>query len=177
MIVSCVDHGLLRSGTTAGSDVAAEVFVSTRGVVLARELPRRLDGLGAAGAEEDAVQVARRERRDLGGELDRARVCVRPVRVERQLAHLLERRLADLLAERVADVDREEPRERIDVAPTVRVLEVTAVAADDDRHVRRIEPAHAGEVHPQVLLRQLLVLRCGVRELLIRGRGHDLEGI
>ena len=43
-----VDLGLLRTGTSAGSDVAAEVLVSTRGVVLARELPRGLDRLGAA---------------------------------------------------------------------------------------------------------------------------------
>ena len=151
----------ITSWSTSGSCAPARapgvtwprrLVVSTRGVVLARELPRGLDGLGAAGAEEDAVQVARRERRHLGSELDGARVCVRPVRVEGQLAHLVERRLADLVAERVADIDREEPRERIDVAPTVRVLEVTAVAADDDRHVRRIEPAHAGEMHPEVLL-------------------------
>jgi hypothetical protein len=60
-------------------------------------------------------------------------VRVRPVRVERQLAHLLERRLAHLLAEAVAEVDREEPGERVEVALAVRVLEVAAVAADDDR--------------------------------------------
>ena len=70
--------------------------LAARRVVLARELPRRLHRFGAAGAEEDAVQISRRERRDLRGELDRARVRVRPVRVEGQLAHLLERRLADL---------------------------------------------------------------------------------
>ncbi len=106
-----------------------------RDVVLARELPRRLDSLRAARAEEDAVEVARRERRHLVRELDRARVRVRPVRVERQLAHLLERRLADLLAERVADVDGEEAGERVEVALAVHVLEVAPVAADDDRHV------------------------------------------
>ncbi len=128
------------------------MLLAARGVVLPRELPRRLDRLGAAGAEEDAVEVARRERRDLGRELDRARMRVRPVRVEGQLAHLLERRLADLLAERVADVHREEPSESVDVAPPVRVLEMATVAADDDRHVRGLELAHAGEVHPEVLL-------------------------
>ena len=128
------------------------MLLATRRVVLPRELPRRLDRLGAAGAEEDAVQVAGRERRDLRGELDRARMGVRPVRVERQLAHLLERRLADLVAERVADVDREQAGERVDVPPTVRVLEMAAVAAHDDRDVLDAEPAHAGEVHPEVLL-------------------------
>src|SRR5207248_2465298 len=67
--------------------------------VLARELPSRLDGLRSARAEKDPVEVARCERRHLRGELDRARVRVRPVRVEGQLAHLVERRLADLLTE------------------------------------------------------------------------------
>src|SRR5438067_1121943 len=88
---------------------------AARLVVLARELPRRLDRLRPAGDEEDAVEVAGRERGDLLRELDRAGMRVRPVRVERQLAHLLERGLADLLAVAVADVDGEEARERVEV--------------------------------------------------------------
>jgi hypothetical protein len=67
-------------------------------VVLPRELPGRLDRLGAPRDEEDAVQIARREARDLVRELDRARMGVRPVGVERQLLHLLVRRPADLVA-------------------------------------------------------------------------------
>ena len=86
-----------------GSAVTACIcFSAVREVELARELPGGLDRLRAAGAEEDAVEVARRERRDLGGELDGARMRVRPVRVEGQLAHLRERGLADLLTEAVA---------------------------------------------------------------------------
>ena len=54
--------------------------LAARGVVLARELPGRLDRLGASRAEEDAVEVAGSDRGDLGGELDRARVRVVPVR-------------------------------------------------------------------------------------------------
>ena len=130
-------------------------------VVLAGELPRRLHGLRAAGDEEDAVQVARRERRELGGELDRARVRIRPVRVERQLAHLLERRLADLLAEPVAEVHREEAGERVEVAVALAVLEITAVAAHDDR---RLAAAHPREVEPEMVARRALeglgVVRC-----------------
>ena len=103
------------------------------GVVLARELPRRLHRLRAARAEEDPVQVARRELGDGRGQLDRAGMRVRPVRVEGQLLHLVVRRLADLVAERVADVDREEPGQRVEVPLAVRVLEVAALAADDDR--------------------------------------------
>ena len=109
---------------------------ASRGIELPRELPRRLDRLRAARHEEHAVEVARRQRRHLLCQLDRARVRVRPVRVEGQLAHLRERRLADLLAERVAEVDREQAGERVEVALAVHVLEVAAVAADDDRHIR-----------------------------------------
>ena len=63
-------------------------------VVGLRELPRRLDRLRAAGGEEHAVEVARRELGDARGQLDRARVRVAPVRVEAELLRLRGRRLA-----------------------------------------------------------------------------------
>src|SRR5207249_2723349 len=88
---------------------------------------------------------------------------VRPVGVERQLAHLLERRLTDLLAEAVADVDREQARKRVQIALAVGVLEVAAVAADDDRHLGVPVPAHAGEVHPEMVLGELLQVEAGRR--------------
>jgi hypothetical protein len=147
----------------SGRDRAADVLRAARRVVLPRELPGGLDRLRPAGDEEGAVEVARRERRELGRELDRPRVRVRPVRVEGQLAHLVQRRLPDLLAEAVADVDREQPRERIEVALALRVLEVAAVAADDDRHLARLVAAHAREVHPQVVACELLQLLFGRR--------------
>ena len=87
---------------------------------------------------------------------------VRPVRVEGQLAHLLERRLPDLLAEAVADVDREQAGERVEVALPVRVLEVAAVAADDDRHLGVAVAAHAGEVQPEVVAGGLLEVGGGL---------------
>ena len=131
------------------------------GVVLARQLPRRLDGLGAARDEEDPVEVAWRDGRDLRRELDGPRVRVRPVDVERQLAHLRRGRLADLLAEAVADVDAEQAGERVEVALAVHVLEVAAVAADDHRHVAVGVAAHAGEVQPEMVARRpLQLLRC-----------------
>ena len=132
------------------------------GEVLARELPRRLDGLGAARDEEDAVEVAGGQRGDLARKLDRARVRVGPVRVEGQLTHLLERRLADLLAVSVAEVDREEPGECVEVALAVDVLEVAAVAAHDDR---RFVAPHVREVEPEVVVRQPSQLVCGRRTL------------
>ena len=140
-------------------DVAGDRLVAlprreavSRLVELARELPRRLDGLATTRAEENPVEVAGGEGRDFRGELDRTRVRVRPVRVEGQLPHLLERRLADLLAEAVADVDGEEPRERVEVPLAVDVLEVAAVAADDDR--RSLAAAHVREVEPEVVVRE-----------------------
>ena len=152
---------------------AFDPLAAAREEVLARELPGRLDRLGAAGDEEGAVEVARRERGQLAGQLDRARVRVRPVGVEGQLLHLLERRLPDLLAEAVADVDREEAGERVQVALPVRVLEVAAVAADDDRHLVRGVAAHAGEVHPQVVAGGLLQIggRRGVMRRFPSGGG------
>ena len=76
-------------------------------------------------------------------------------------------RLAPLVAERVADVHREEPGERVEVALPVRVLEVAAVAADDDRDVGDLVATHAGEVHPEVLLGRFLEVERGYR-----GGGH-----
>jgi hypothetical protein len=146
----------------------AEPLLAARRVVLAGELPGRLDRLGAAGDEEHAVEVARGERRDLAGELDRARMRVRPVRVEGQLAHLLERRLADLLAERVADVDGEQARERVEVPLAVRILEVAALAADDDRHVLVGVAAHPREVHPEVILCDALKIDRGGAHAVLR---------
>src|SRR5262249_33103510 len=124
-------------------DRGADALLAARGVVLTRELPRGLDGLRAPGDEEQAVQPLRREGRDAGGELDRAGVRVAPVRVEGQLAHLCRRGLADLLAVAVAYVHREEAGECVEVSLAVRVLEVAAVAAHDDRHLVVAIAGHA----------------------------------
>ena len=126
-----VDLRLLRSGASSRRDVAAQLLLAARGVVLARKLPRGLDRLRPARAEEDAVQIAGSQRCDLGRELDRSRMGVRPVRVERQLAHLLERGLADLLAERVADVRRRR------VLPTRRCSAARSSPRDGSRRPAR----------------------------------------
>ena len=143
------------------NECGARALLAARGVVLPCQLPRGLDGLGAAGDEEDTVEVARRDRRDLGRELDRARVRVTPVRVERQLAHLRGRRLADLLAVAVTDVDGEQSRQRVEIPLAVRVLEVAAVATDDDRHLGIPIAGHPREVQPQVLARRALQVERG----------------
>jgi hypothetical protein len=140
-----------RRVASAGRDRRAQALLTAGGVVLARELPGRLDGLGAPGDEKDPVQVSGRERCDLGGKLDRTGMRVAPVGVEGQLAHLRRGGLSDLVAVAVADVDREEAGERIEVALAVDVLQVAAVPANDDRNVRALVAGHAGEVEPEVL--------------------------
>ena len=113
-------HGGPVVGHAAGDRLPAPLPACR--VVLASELPGRLDRLGAAGYEEHPVEVAGRECRNLARELYRAGMGKRPVDRERQLAHLRRGGLAHLLAEAVADVHAEEARERIEIAPAVRRL-------------------------------------------------------
>ena len=130
--------------------------------VVARELQRRLDRLGAARGEEDAVEVAGRQARDPSRQLDRARMRVAPVGDEVELADLALHRLADLGAA-VAGVAAEEAREAVEVAVAVLVVDVGALAAGDDRdRVLGVVAAHAREVHPQVLAGELLEVGAGL---------------
>ena len=128
-------HGRAVVGDLARDDLAPH-RLAVRSVVLARQLPGRFDGLGAAGDEERAVDARRCQAGEPGGELGGRRVRERPVRVVRQPAHLLERRLPELLAVRVADLHGEQPAEHVQVALAVRVEEVRALAALDDRDLR-----------------------------------------
>ena len=125
--------------------------LAARSVVGLGELPRRLDGLRAAGGEEDAVQRCRRQPGDARGQLDRARVRVAPVGVEAELAGLPRRRVGDLGAA-VADVDAVQGGESVQVALAVLVIHVAPLAAHDHRHLGVRVGAHAREVHPQVAL-------------------------
>ena len=83
----------------AGDDLVA-LGLTDRPEVLPGQLPRRLDRLGAAGGEEDPVQVAGRELGELGGELDRRRVRVAPDREVLERLGLLARGLGELGADR-----------------------------------------------------------------------------
>ena len=75
-----------------------------------------------------------------------------PVDRERQLAHLGRGRLAHLLAEAVADVHAEEARQRVEIAPPGGVLDVAAVAANDDLELlaRAVAP-HLSEMEPKMV--------------------------
>ena len=150
-------------------------YASRRAIAFQRRCPRaawywRASFQAASTASEppetkNPVEVTRREPGHLGGELDRARVRERPVDRERQLAHLRGGRLTHLLAEPVADVHAEQARERVEVAPARGVLEVAAVAADDDLQlVARAISAHLREVQPEMVERvrpHRLKISCG----------------
>ena len=114
-------------GELARDDLVA-AGVAGELVVLAAELERGVDGLGAAGGEEDAVEVAGGELGDARGELDRLRVRVVPVRVEAELPGLVGAGLGDVAAA-VADVHAEQGGEPVEVALAVLVLDVAPVAA------------------------------------------------
>ena len=118
----------------------------------------------AARGEEDAVEVARGERGDLRGELDRPRVGVGPGREEAELLGLVGAGLRDVGAA-VPDVHAEERAERVEVAVAVLVPDVAAVALDDHRDLgAAVVGAHPAEVQPEVALGQRLVVdrrRCG----------------
>ena len=131
-------------------------------VVGAGELDRRLHGLRAARGEEDAIQVARRQRRDPSGELDRPRVRVAPDGEEVELRDLARRGVAELRPA-VAGVDAEEGREAVQIAVALLVPDVGPLAADDDRDVGVVVGAVPREVHPQVALGELLEIRGGGR--------------
>ena len=151
-------------GGLARDDLGAH-RVAVELVELARELPGGLDGLRAAGGEEDAVEVAGREAGDALGQLDGGRVGVAPVGVEGELLGLARARLADLRAA-VAGVDAEERREAVQVALVVLVVDVRALAAHDDGDlVLAVVPAHSREMHPQVAASLLLKLAGRARAL------------
>ena len=147
--------------------------------VLLRELPRGLDGLAAAGGEEDAVEVTGGVAREALGQLDRLGVRVAPQREEGELLGLLGGRLGELLAA-VADLDDEEAGEAVDVLVAAVVPDLPALALGDDGHgvaeatrVLLLEDRVAREVHPQVVAGGVRVERAGGCPV-VRGGFPDL---
>ena len=143
-------HGRPVVGAAARHELVAG-RLAAQPVVLARDLERRLDRLGAAADEEDAADVDRDELGDLLGELDRGRRREPdPVREERKRVELLLRGLGDPRPGPVADVDAVERRERVEVAVALVVPDVAPLAALD-HELRR---ACRGEVPPEVVRRR-----------------------
>ena len=159
-------HGRAVVGELARDDLVAP-GVAGQLVVLAAELERGVDRLGAAGGEEDAVEVAGGELGDARRELDRLRVRVGPVRVEAELLGLVGAGLGDVAAA-VADVHAEQGGEAVEIAVAVLVPDVAPVAAGDDRDLVVVVAGHLREVHPQMPLGQVLKAR-----LVLGAAGRD----
>src|SRR5262249_10472174 len=120
------------------------------------DLDCALDRLGAAGAEEEAIEIAWRQPGEHVAKLDRRKVGVGRRRGIGELARLLCHRLADLLAA-VPDIDDVESGETVEIGAAMRVVDRRAVAAHDDAQpiaLGKVEPARA--VDPNMLERLLL---------------------
>jgi hypothetical protein len=121
-------------------------------VVLLGQLPGRLDRLAAACGEEHLVQVARRIVRQPLRQLHRLGVRVAPHREERQLLGLLVGGLGQLVPP-VPGVDHEQAGQPVHVPLPAVVVDVRALAAHNGGHRGVLVRRHAGEVHPQVVVR------------------------
>ena len=135
----------------------------------------RLDGLAAAGGEEDPVEVAGREVGEPLGQLDRLRVRVGPQREERELLGLLGGSLGQLGAA-VPGLHDEQPGQPVEVALALVVPDVGTLTSRDDGDVGLGVRRHPGEVHPEVVARRAGhgAGRVDVRLLgaVLRGQGH-----
>ena len=137
-------------GEVAGDHLGAAVLAAQL-PVLAGELDGGLHRVAARGGEEHAVQVAGCVLGEPGGQGDGGFVGERPDREVAERLALPGGCLGQLLAA-VADLHGEQPRQPVEVALAVLVVDVAAFAAGDDRHLAVGEPTEAGEVHPQVTL-------------------------
>lgn len=138
-------------GDRAGDDLVLGRLALELEVLLG-QLPGGLDGLAATGGEEDLVEVARRVVGEPLGQLDGLRVGVGPHREEGELLALLVRRLGELVTA-VTGVDHEQAGEAVEVALALVVVDVGALATHDGGNGRVLVVRHAGEMHPQVVVR------------------------
>ena len=113
--------------------------VAPRLVVGAGELDGRLVRRGAAVDEEEAVEPGRRDAGESRGQLDPGRMGeAEERRAERELAHLARDGVHDVLAP-VPAVDVPQGGEAVDERPPLGVVQVDALAADEDaRAVLRV---------------------------------------
>ncbi len=134
--------------------------------VVLGKLHRGLDGVAAAGGEEDAVEIAGGVGGEALGELDGLRVGEGPQRHEGQLHGLVVHRLRDLLAT-VSDLDGEETGEAVDVALALIVEDVVAFAAGDDRCLSAVEQGLVrSHMHPHVVAHGFLIRSAGSGDIL-----------
>ena len=148
----------------ATGDRLAALRLAVGRVPLAGQLPGALDGLAAAGGEEDPGEV---ERRGLLGEpgrqVGRGGVGDDPGRRVDELGHLGRAGRADLGAVGVPEVGAVEPGEPVDDAAPVVVDHVAAVAADVDGDVLVVVGAPVREVQQHVVADGALDLGAALR--------------
>jgi hypothetical protein len=119
-----------------------------RGEVAARQLGRRIDGVAAARAEEDARVVERRQVGQALGEIEGGAIGEDAERlVGGELAHLRHGGVDDLGAA-VTDVHAPQARGAVEVLLAVLVPHVGAIAAGDDELVAAYG-VHVGEGVPE----------------------------
>ena len=140
-------------GRAVVGDVTADDLVppglADRLEVLLGQLPGGLDRLRAAGGEKGAVQIARRQRRQPFGQLDRPRVRVRPEREVGEFRGLARAGLGHL-GPAVPDLAHEQPGQAVQVTLAAVVVDVLPGPPDDHGHVALGIGRHAGEMQPQV---------------------------
>jgi hypothetical protein len=137
-------------GEVPADDLVAPGFAGET-EVLPGELPRGLDGLGAAGREEHPVQIAGGELGQAGRQLDRGGVGVGPDREVAELLRLRARGLGEL-GTTMADLAHEQSGQAVEVSVALVIPDVAAVAPLDDP--RLVDAGlHRGEMTPQMTLR------------------------
>jgi hypothetical protein len=140
--------------------------------VVARELDRRLDGLGARVGEEHLVETARRGREQPLGEDPRERRDVH-LHEARQLAleHLAQR--GDERRVVAADREHAEARQQVEILLALVVVEIGTVRA----HVVAVEAdrlEHAHVLRVQVALVEIELLALALANQLQDALGHSL---
>jgi thymidylate synthase ThyX len=116
-------------------------------------LPRRFDCLAATAGEEHLVEVAWRVRAQSLGKFHSFRMGEPPHREVRELACLFRSNFGELRPT-MAYLYSKQAGQAVQVALTVRVVDVRTVTSNDGRDGTICVRRHAREVHPQVVIRR-----------------------
>ena len=116
--------------------------------VLAGQLPRRLDGVGAASGEKHPVQVTGGQFGQFRGEFDRRGVAVGPYREKPEGCRLVAGRPGQL-GPPVTELAHKEPGQSVQITVALGIPHVAAVAPLDHPSAVDVVAEHA-EVAPQV---------------------------
>jgi hypothetical protein len=141
-------HGGAVVGGLAG-DRLVTLRLATGGVVLAGQLPCRLDRLAAAGGEEHTIEVARGQLGQSGRQLDRHRMGVGPQGEVGQRLGLLGHGVGDRTPS-MTGVHGVQPGQAVEVPLAVGIPDITALTSIDDGNLGWIRRRQLGKVAPGV---------------------------